>query len=206
LVEVAMEVAAGNGCEALLSFVVARSASALRLRRIGAAEVPTRYLFLAPGDPLLRPATLPAVRALEGEGLAELPRAGSRLAFHYDSLEEWTAQFLDRPHPTTMFEIDAGIAVLEHAGATDRLQFLYTPAQSEPASLVAMASRAHAAGRHFFFFTTDENLAAHAVEFGLQQTGGAIMILELPNGRASGFSAAPPWTSSGWHIQPGDRM
>jgi GNAT superfamily N-acetyltransferase len=206
LVEVAMEVAASNGCEALLSFVVARSASALRLRRIGAAEVPTRYLFLAPGDPLLRPATLPAVRALEGEGLAELPRAGSRLAFHYDSLEEWTAQFLDRPHPTTMFEIDAGIAVLEHAGATDRLQFLYTPAQSEPASLVAMASRAHAAGRHFFFFTTDENLAEHAVEFGLQQTGGAIMILELPNGRASGFSAAPPWTSSGWHIQPGDRM
>lgn len=206
LAEAAMEVAASNGCEALLSFVVRRNASALRLRRIGAAEVPTRYLFLAPGDPLLRPAVLPAVRALQAEGLVDLPGAGSPLAFHYDSLEEWTTQFVDRPHPTTMFEVGAGMAVLEHVGATDRLQFLYTPAQSETAALVAMASRAHAAGRHFFFFTTDENLAEHAVEFGLQQTEGAIMILELPNGRASGLSAAPPWTSSGWHIQPGDRM
>ncbi|HVS22136.1 MAG TPA: GNAT family N-acetyltransferase [Gammaproteobacteria bacterium] len=206
LVEAAAEVAPTNGCEALLSFVVAGSASAVRLRRIGAAEVPTRYLLLAPGDPLLRPATLPAVRALQAEGLADLPRADSRLAFHYDSLEEWTTQFVDRPHPTTMFEVDAGMAVLEHVGATDRLQFLYAPAQSETAALVAMASRAHAAGRQFFFFTTDENLAERAVEFGLQQTEGAIMILELPNGRASGLSAVPPWASSGWHIQPGDRM
>lgn len=206
LVEAAMEVAAGNGCEALLSFVVTRSASALRLRRIGAGAVPTRYLFLAPGDPLLRPATLPAVRALQAEGLADLPRAGSRLTFHYDSLEEWTTQFVDRPHPTTMFEVDAGMAVLEHVGATDRLQFLQAPAESETAALVAMATRVHAAGRHFFFFTTDENLAKDAVELGLRQTEGAIMILDLPNGGASGPSAAPPWTSSGWHVQPGDRM
>jgi hypothetical protein len=105
-----------------------------------------------------------------------------------------------------MFEVDAGMAVVEHVGATDRLQFLYMPAQPETAALVAMASRAHAAGRHFFFFTTDENLAERAAEFGLRQTEGAIMILELPNGRASGLSAAPPWTSSNWHIQPGDRM
>jgi GNAT superfamily N-acetyltransferase len=206
LVEAAAEVAPTNGCEALLSFVVARSASAVRLRRIGAAEVPTRYLFLAPGDPLLRPATLPAVRALRPEALTELPRAGAPPAFHYDSLEEWTAQFVDRPDPTTLFEVDAGLAVLEHVGATDRLQFLSAPAQSESAALLAMASRAHAAGRHFFFFTTDENLAERAAEFGLQQTEGAIMILELPNGRVSGLSAAPPWTSSRWHVQPGDRM
>lgn len=201
-----MEVAAGNGCKALLSFVVTRSASALRLRRIGAAEVPTRYLNLAPGDALLRPATLPAVRALQRDALTHLPRAGSRLVFHYDDLEEWTTQFVDRPHPTTMLEVDAGMAVLEHVGATDRLQFLHTPAQSEAAALLAMASRTQAAGRHFFFFTTDTGLAEQAVEFGLQQTGGAIMILELPSGGAPGLSAAPLWTSSAWHIQPGDRM
>jgi len=206
LVRAAMEVAASNGCEALLSFVVGRSASALGLQRIGAADVPTRYLLLAPGDALLRPATLPDVRALQGDGPSELPRAGSGLAFHYDTLEEWTAQFLDRPRPTTLFEVGNGMAVLEHVDETDRLQFLKTPAQSETAALVALASRSHAAGRHFFFFTTDENLAARAVELGLRQTEGAIMVLELPSGRGSALSQAPPWTSSSWDIQPGDRM
>ena len=206
LVKTAMEIAASNGCEALLSFVIRRSASGLGLRRIGAAEVPTRYLFLAPGDALLRPPALPDVRALQADELPDLPRTGSGLAFHYDTIEEWTAQFLDRPHPTTLFEVGGGIAVLEHVDATDRLQFLHTPAQSETAALAAMASRAHAAGRDFFFFTTDENLAARAVQFGLRQTEGAIMILELPNGRASALSPAPQWTSSSWHIQPGDRM
>jgi hypothetical protein len=189
----------------LLSFVLARSASALRLRRMGAVAVPTWYLFLAPEDALLAPPDLPIARALPSEGLADLPPADSRIGFHYADPEEWTAQFVDRPHRTTMFKVEAGVAVIEHVGATDRLQFLYPPAGREATTLVAMASRARAERRRFFFFTTDAAVAERATALGLRRTAGAIMVLELAEGQRE--RAAPvSWASARWHVQPGDRM
>jgi GNAT superfamily N-acetyltransferase len=210
LVQRAIEAAAEKGCEALLSFVTVRSASALRLYRMGAVAVPTWYLFLSPEDSLLVPGELPIVHALRTEGLADLPPTDSRIAFHYTDPEEWTAQFVDRPHRTTMFKIEAGVAVLEHVGRTDRLQFLYPPSGREATTLMAMASRARAEERRFFFFTTDGALAERATALGLRQTAGAIMVLELGNGRGEkgpgARSGSMSWTAARWHVQPGDRM
>jgi hypothetical protein len=204
-VQAAIEVATDSGCEALLSFVTARSASALRLRRMGAIAVPTWYLFLAPEDSLLQAADLPIVHALPTRGLADLPPGDSRIAFHYADPEEWTAQFVDRPHRTTMFKVEAGVAVLEHVGATDRLQFLYPPVGRVATALVAMASHARTEGRRFFFFTTDRDLAERAAALGLRQAAGAIMLLELARRRRD--AAGPAfWKSAPWHVQPGDRM
>jgi len=204
MVEAAMEICTANGCDAVLSFVVARSASELGLRRIGAAGVPTRYMFLAPDDRLRPPARLPAVRPWRAEGIAQRRHRDSQIAFHYATAEEWTTQFIDRPNRTTMLEVDSGVAVLEQVGTTDRLQFLHAPTGLDTDAHIAMASRAHAAGRHFFSFTTDVGLAERVVAHGLRQAEGAIMILDLPqDDRAP--TAAASW-SARWHVQPGDRM
>jgi len=204
MVEAAIEIATANGCRALLSFVIARSASALGLRRIGAAAVPTRYLSLAPGDPVRLPAHLPTAQPRRAAGLAQRPSCDSRIAFHYATAEEWTAQFIARPHRTTMFDVDSATTVLEHVGTTDRLQFLNAPAGLEAEALVAMASRAQAEGRNFFSFSTDVDLAERAVAHGLRQAEGAIMVLDLPQADRTPIAAS--WASARWHVQPGDRM
>ena len=122
--------------------------------------------------------------------------------FHYADAEEWQAQFVRRPERTTIMEVDAGVAVVEHAGTTDRLQFLSLPPESDAAALVAMALRARDQGRHFFSFTTDERLAERAAAHGLRQTPGAILIVDLQTDAA----AQTALSSSNWHVQPGDRM
>jgi GNAT superfamily N-acetyltransferase len=205
LVDAAIRVAGDGGCEALLSFVVQRSASALGLRRIGAASVPTRYLTLEPTAEFVPPAQLPTVRALLAEGLADVPSCDPGISFHYASADEWTAQFVDRPNRTTLYSIDGAFAVVEHVGATDRLQMLHASPSLQAPALVAMAARAHAAGRQFFYFTTDEKLADRAVALGLRQTPGAIMLLDLRRDTRA-LDGAASWTTAAWRVQPGDRM
>jgi hypothetical protein len=184
----AIEIATHDGCEALVAFVAATSSSGAALRRLGARAIPTWYLFLAPED-TVRPARCET---------PEPPSAAPGVVFHYDDPEEWQGQFVRRPEPTTMREVDGGIAVVEHAGTTDRLQFLSRRSDSDAAALVALATQTRHAGRHLFFFTTDARLAERAAAHGLRQTSGALLILEL--------ETSGSLSSSSWHVQPGDRM
>jgi GNAT superfamily N-acetyltransferase len=202
MLDAAIEIATHDDCAALVGFVTATSLGASRLRRVGAVEVPTRYLFLEPEDSVRPPGRQPAIHAVRAPTAAAPLGADAGSVFHYADAEEWQAQFVRRPGRTTIMEVDAGVAVVEHAGATDRLQFLSRPHDSDAAALVAMALRARDQGRHFFSFTTDERLAERAAAHGLRQMRGAVLILDLKTGAA----ARTALSSSSWHVQPGDRM
>ena len=206
LLDAAVEIGTNNGCAALIAFVVASNASAVGLRRVGARAVPTCYLFLAPGDSLRPPSRRAVVRSIRPGERGHSGSTDSRLAFHYLTADEWTAQFIRRPHRTTTFEVDDAIAVVEHVGNTDRLQFLSRARESNVDALLAMAIRAHSANRHFFSFTTDEELAKRAAAHGLQRQAGALLVLELKPEMGLQHVAGGLLASSPWHVQPGDRM
>jgi GNAT superfamily N-acetyltransferase len=197
MLDEAIEIAVNDGCAALLGFVTATSAAATAFRRVGARAVPTRYLFFGPED-CIRPLARHSVRAPAATPLD----AAAQTVFYYADSAEWHAQFVRRPQPTTLVEVDAAVAVVEHVGATDRLQFLSCPDDSDAAALVALAARSRDLGRRFFSFTTDARLGERAAAHGLRQTQGAILILDLCVDRGTQTTLS----SSGWHVQPGDRM
>jgi GNAT superfamily N-acetyltransferase len=202
LLDAAIEVGTTRGCAALVSFAASANPSVDGVRRVGARDVPTRYLSLAPGDPLPRLPPTPSVHALPE--LAGLPSVRHALAFHYANREEWAAQFAHRPERTTLLEVGSSVAVVEHVATTDRLQFLSPDAGV--AAVVAIARRAQSEGRHFFYFTTDEALAEHAAAHGVRVIAGSLLILDLANDAGADLAAAAPPASTAWHVQPGDRM
>jgi hypothetical protein len=206
LVEAAREIVAEHGCAALVSFVTTKNASALRLRRAGASEVAARYLFLAPSDALSAPKGLPEFRALRATDSAYPPATRSATVFHYATAEQWTEQFIERPQETIRLEGAARVAVLERVGTTDRLQFLSEPDDADITPLLALANRSHEAGRHFFFYTTNRELARRAARCGFRQSDGAIMIFDLPCSAQGEPVRSTALSSMCWSVQPGDRM
>lgn len=205
LVERAVRVGTESGCAALVSFARTDSTSARCLRRFGIREVRTHYLSVAPGEPLRRTARHPPVRAWHDKaGRAAKPGAVDALAFHYETTDEWAAQFTHRSERTALLEVGSALAVVEQVRTTDRLQFLSHDAGID--AVVAIAERARNAGRPFFYFTTDRDLAEHAMAHGLRETAGTLMIVDLPNEAGARLAGVAPPDSMTWHVQPGDRM
>ena len=144
-----------RGAALLLAFVTEDNASFRRLRDAGSRLYETAYWNLAPGagpasaaEPRAPavPADAPALHAAH-EG-----RPDEGLRFTYDA-EGYRGQFLARPTPVEAWRFPEGTALVERAGATDRVLALY-PEHGRGAGLVAAVARcSHAAGRTLFTFT-----------------------------------------------------
>lgn len=206
LIDASMRIARDKRCVALLSFVTAENASATILRRKGAVALPARYLFLSPNASLELPKALPPSRIIPTDQLAVRVQANSAVTFHYASEQEWRSQFLHRPSPTAAFDVPSGVAVVEHVGTTDRLQFLSKPGQDGLTSLLAMANRAQQRKRHFFHFTMSERFAASAADHGFSVGKGYAMVIDLESASASGPQVVDSLHAAPWEVQAGDRM
>jgi hypothetical protein len=201
-----MRIARERGCIALLSFVTAENASAAILRRKGAVALTTRYLFLSPNEPLKLPKALPQPQIVCADQLAVGIEESSAITFHYASEQEWRWQFLDRPSPTTVYEMHSHIAVIEHVGSTDRLQFLSKAQENSPAPLLAMAQRARQRNRSVFHFTMSKSLAQQAANHGFGVGKGYAMIIDLDTAPAVNSNVVNALHATPWEIQAGDRM
>jgi ribosomal protein S18 acetylase RimI-like enzyme len=199
MIQESVDVAAARGAAVLLAFVTAANPSRRRLEAAGASLTPTFYCRSGAAshaiDPHLRELPPPS-------GLDLRQRSSeSSVSFAYTA-EEWRGQFVDRPGALRVIEDRARwTAVVEHAGAFERLHALHVERGAWPEAIDALAARALQHGRQLFVFTAS---AAEAVI--LRDRGFAIVdgfLTALPTGPRT--PQAWPATS-GWQLQNGDRM
>lgn len=202
LVRAAAARATEGGCAAMLSFVTADNASCILLRRMGAFEIPTRYLSATANAQQLEAGKPLAARQVETPRWQ--PAGRDAIHVHYRNRDDWRAQLVDRPDPTSAWRIADTTIILERVGDTDRLQYVSDPDVGEDL-VTALAQRATRNGRHFFHFTTNLALAEKAERNGLQARPGNIMVNVLDEAHAREELATMLKTAP-WHIDPGDRM
>ena len=123
--------------------------------------------------------------------------------FHYERAEDWTAQFIDRPHGVRLLRLaHDSLAVIETVGSTDRLQLLACPGRKTTSSIAALATLSAMTGKKFFMYTLDPHQAAAARRAGLRIRDGYMMV--QPTGYSTeGWGALAAAT---WRVQSGDRL
>lgn len=207
LIKASKNIARAKGCLALLSFVTDENASAAVLRRAGAYALPTRYIKVFPDTKLQLPRWLPRVRLRRGARFVAANSANSAVAFHYPDSNDWRTQFLGRPHPTSVLDVAKGVAVIEHVGETDRLQFTSETSEDGLTKAVAVTARySQRSGRGLFWFTTSESVAASAQRFGMTVGVGHVMVIDLPVETRDEQAILERLRTTVWHVQAGDRM
>lgn len=199
MIRESIEVAAARGAAALLAFVTAVNPSRRRLEAAGASLTPTFYCRSGAArgdrDPGLRERPLP------GLDLRESPTEPS-LSFAYTS-EEWRGQFVERPGDVRVLEAPGRwTAIVEHAGAFERLHALRVERGSWLHAIDALTARAFHSGRQLFVFTASDLDAASLRSRGFEVVEG--FLTALPTGARAPRAWQP--MANGWHLQNGDRM
>lgn len=214
----------------LLAFVKADNPSCRRLRSAGAALFPTWYLNSTSETQNLAPASA-AARISQSDQIlkAMIQRRGELTRdschFTYPSVEDFRAQFLERPSGSiNTFRDDLGnLAVIESAGEVDNMQ-LFLPVGGGQAFLEGLRTFvASAVNRHrrFFFFSTNPAAAELAEPLGLSCKPGYVAAVvtnslhlrdALPEGKGADLEEAAllakpesPWFLGQWQIAGADR-
>lgn len=207
VIEACLHHGAEIGLDVLLGLMTARNASRKGLAALGSREVVSGYLVAtetfrataSPADRSMRWRSVPSTDAVARE-LREWPDPGDEARIVYPTAEAWRSQFLDRPLPTEVMEADEGtLAILERATETDRL-LLVRPRAAWARAAEGLASRAAAAGRRFFCYSTDPGERRIARSLGLEERPGRLSILDVPGGRNL------PEPAARWRLDGGDRM
>jgi hypothetical protein len=208
LLRAALERARERAWTALVGFVTEGNGSGRGLRRLGARAVPSFYMTTrtrgwraASVDDARR-----APRALEpcavADGKRQIRSAG-RASFHYEHAEDWRGQFIERPCGVRRIHLaDDAFAWVETVGTTDRMQLLDCPAWKTREHVTALARASEAAGRRFFFYSLDAQLAAAMQRRGFAVQCGYFLLLPVD-------STSADWrrlNEASWCVQSGDRL
>ena len=229
IIEESVRLATHRGAGLLLAFVTEENASARRLAAAGAGRFPTWYCFSEPTTP--RPSGVhPPVRPVDGRPLAEAFHGRSSAAipatstFWYPTLAAWSGQFLDRPTPVEVVEVDNQWAVRERVGNSDRINLLLDAGEGldRRAVITSLLVDSRDNERQLFVFTSDEMLAATCRSVGMKTKPGfvtalvadgnqlaqALQIGELSMGPTDSALVASdgPWSLGQWQIHGGDRV
>ncbi len=213
LLEAALERARHHGYAALIGFVVADNVSGRGLCRLGARPIRSFYLASAARAAPRRaalPRTAPssdpeaAAALLTTQNRRRFERGGPGLArFHYGDAADWRRQFIERPNPVRAVRLaHDSVALIESAGATDRLQCLICPHDRTSAAVARLAVTSAAAGRAFFMYTMDPCQAAAARRQGLKARDGYLLLQPTGCSRDRWERLA----AARWQVQSGDRL
>jgi hypothetical protein len=218
LIGASREQIASRGGALLLGFVRADNASSRGLLRAGADLTPTFYCRSG-GSTGPAPADLQdATRDWRAETFLR-DRRGTRFAY---SIEEWTAQFVNRPGAVARLEHPGRwSAVVQRTEEFDRILALTAGPDDWIGAVDGLAARAAAAGRRLFVFTMDPGEAELRRQEHFTIVDGFLGVLAAdtraleqalgvprPEGGARGLFADPgsPWYLGRWTLQSGDRM
>ncbi|HEY2675693.1 MAG TPA: hypothetical protein VGI65_01905 [Steroidobacteraceae bacterium] len=204
---------------ALLAFVTEENGSGRGLGRLGARVIPSFYMSAAAqrwrnginGSSITSArrdgASPPWVRRAEIEHsrkrLTVSARSAAQAGFHYEQEDDWRRQFIERPHGIRLQRLQRDShAWIETVGSTDRLQRLDCPASKTRRHVMTLVAASAAAGRRFFMYSLDAQLAAALRRQGLAIHRGYFMLLPIdPSGHA--------WrtiSEASWSVQSGDRV
>lgn len=210
LIEQSLQLCRQRSCPVLLAFVTANNASCRQLERAGAAMAPTYYLFSTQATPRpVRAAPLVSVKptpylAFEAQERLDLAR---RLysRFAYASIEEFTAQFVDRPMPVEVLRAEDGsLSFVERTDDTQRLQLLVTDNDTEADWTHQIASHlelAAAKSQTFFLFSIRDTVRDACVSLGMDYKKGFLTTLAT----GANLSEANSFLRAKWDIQNGER-
>jgi GNAT superfamily N-acetyltransferase len=216
-----------RGLAMILAFVTDENPSSRALARLGFAGVFARYHVARPG-PHPRTSALEPVAVPDGEEvrhLADRAQAFRNGAVHfaYQTVAEWSSQFLERPCPTYIVRLgrNAG-AVVETVRDTDRIQLLLRDGEDGRTVLESLHAWCAARHRSLFFYTTRPETSRAAADAGFDSVAGCIRIAVADAAvlaRAVGVSGqtgpadagslvepGSPWFVGDWDVQAGDRM
>ncbi len=216
-----------RGLALILAFVTDENSSSRALGRLGFAGVPASYHLAEPGAAPGRPAPAAVVTqgGVQARSLGDRARAPrDRLVrIAYATAEEWSSQFLERPHPTRVVRLGReACAVIEEVRDTDRILLLQGDGQHRRALLEALLFRCAARGRKAFLYTTRSEIRRAATGAGFPPTGGCIRIAmaddtvlaaalgmsgwQAPANAGPLVDPSSPWFLGSWDVQAGDKM
>lgn len=200
MIAASIDVAGTRGAGALLAFVTAANPSRRRLEEAGASLTPSFYCRAGDArgfiDPRVRDVQPPPGLDLRGAN------DGPACTFAYTS-EEWRGQFVERPGNVRLLEVPGRwAAVVEYAGAFERLHALRVVAGTFIDAIDALTAHARAHARQLFVFTTSPVDASTLRGRAFDITDG--FLTELSTG--VGTSRPPLSDATSWHLQNGDRM
>jgi GNAT superfamily N-acetyltransferase len=219
LLHSALERARQRAWVALLAFVTEENGSGRGLRRLGARVIPSFYLSAAArgwrdgkagrvNTTARRDGTLPRwVKRAEIEHsksrFRPTARSAAQAGFHYEQEDDWRQQFIERPHGIRLHRLQHDSqAWIETVGSTDRLQRLDCPASKTRHHVTTLVAACAAAGRRFFMYSLDAQLAAALKRRGLAIHRGYFML--LPADRSG--QAWRTLSEASWSVQSGDRL
>lgn len=202
---------------ALLAFVTEENGSGRGLRRLGARVIPSFYMSsrgrrdAKPGcsiTPARRDrASPPWLKRAEIERSKNRFRFCARSAveagFHYEQEGDWRQQFIQRPHGIRLHRLQHDSqAWIEPVGSTDRLQRLDCPASKARHHVTSLVAASAAAGRRFFMYSLDAQLADALKRRGLAIHRGYFLLMPVDR-------SLPAWRAmneASWSVQSGDRL
>lgn len=200
------ERAGQHGCRFFLAFVTADNASSGALERCGAVMRNASYLVSVDEPRLNESAASWPVAEAATEEASPFDSAAStdeRILFHYRNSDDWRAQIVSRPDPTSTLSVGPHLAVIENVDNTDRLQWTSAPVDQRAAVASALARRSAASGRRFFMYGSGGWTAACADSAGLVVKPGYIAILPAAGTRMRDY---PAIAAADWDVQSGDRL
>lgn len=216
-----------KGLAMILAFVMDDNSSSRALARVGFAGVPAWYHRAEPAGRGSRGAldALTVSHGEEAQRLAERTEAARCGTVHiaYDTVAEWSSQFLQRPHPTRVVRLaGGGRAVVEAVGDTERIQLLLANGGDARSLLETLRAWCGARGRSAFFYTTGLEASRAAAEAGFESISGCIRVGVADSEVLAAAVGVPSqakyldagslvdphsaWFLGSWELQAGDRM
>ena len=216
-----------RGLAMILAFVTDENPSSHALARLGFAGVPARYCIAGPGTSSHSQAPAP-VALPPGEmarylaGRTEAARTGT-VHLAYQTLDEWSSQFLERPYPTRILRLGGDArAVLEEVRDTDRIQLLLGDGEDWRGLLESIHAWCGTRQRKVFLYCTASEIGRAAADAGFDCRGACIRIAVADAavlGGAVGVAGqagladagslvdpGSPWFLGRWEVQTGDKM
>ena len=212
LVEESRQWTKERGGGALLAFVTHDNASRRRLEAAGSTMVPTCYVLSTPQTPDLSATTTACKPAFVTDvslasRLYEAAQDAAGVQFGYAGVRAWAGQFLERPTPTQVFEIEGlGHVITEETDTTLRALALLPREQGRWLELFeAAVGHAQRCEKVFFTYLSDPRGLKELEEFRLKTIDGFVTALVAdesawPQGRSIADLA------QGLRIHNGDRM
>ena len=222
LLHAALARAREKACGALLGFTTRDNGSARGLIRLGARAIPSFYI-VSDDRPRMRgrsPSRAAAsrrrapvhrqravdsafARLARRRVVLPAPSNASQVRFHYERTEDWSQQFIHRPHAVRAIRLaHDSLALIETVRDTDRLQWLDCPDGKAVANIAALVAASAVTARKFFMYTLDPRQAAAARRVGLGTRGGYLLM--LPTGHSS--AGCDRLAHAVWRVQSGDRL
>lgn len=190
-----------KGAELLLAFVTEENSSCRQLSKMGAMMIPSFYIFSTSETEVLLKSSFLSKSEKNEKILSNIygirqQNVKESIHFAYDSLQDFTHQYLNRLNPTEIYgDAQGSFGIIEKNKETDALQFFHSEKPKD--FLGTLLNQSLQNNRKFFLFTTNSEIAKICDDLELGRKNGFVSVLQINQGKS---------LSENWNIQNGDRL